>query len=703
MRIPEDRISQFYENAIELLTEFSRFVAGKLLEENGYSNSEKIEAAKFCVLSHLHKFKTAYKRQKFVESFPSYVKPREIAIGTHFEMKRLKNQNISIPKLLQSRGYYIPITETVRVLFDNQHFRDVYMQFNSSNSIEREHMCAEGVYCGFCCGKTFKGNALYQEHPNSLQIRIGTDDFGVSNPLGPKATVHKLTAVYFTIQNFPTELLSKIENIHVVALIHADDLKTKETDFNDIWRLVVRDIGYLEEFGVKIGENNIIKGTLSHFNSDNLGLNTSLGLAEGFQANNYCRICKLFKSECQIRCREDISEYRTLQDYSKHLEIIGNSTKVNLSDSCGVKRYCVLNDLAYFNMFNNASVDIMHDLNEGAILFVLHNFFTLITTSKLLTEKSLVQKIQYYDYGVLNSKITPAVVMLSKPNLNQTAAQVMCLFRHIPFILFELRNNIALKDGWRCIQSLLKIVQIAYSMRITEKNVIELEDQVALHLDLIQKTFKVNLIPKHHFMTHYGTIIRMMGPLIFLSMMRFEAMHQRLKRLIETSRNFMNITKTITKKYQAQSVLNVNWFTSDTQCGSKTPFARIASTCDEAELTFISKYFPSQNDLFVVKWFSINSFTYRKDLFVIFEKKIYQIQNLYVYENEMYIACTEWFYSSFDDFLNSLQVIKSDVNEKTMIKVANLKHKQSFEYKKVDSEFYIIAETLIVDEIMCQS
>ncbi len=60
-----------------------------------------------------------------------------------------------------------------------------------------------------------------------------------------------------------------------------------------------------------------------------------------------------------------------------------------------------------------------------------------------------------------------------------------------------------------------------------------------------------NLIPKHHFMMHYPSQIEKVGPLGNLWCMHFEARHQYLKKkLIINTRNFKNVTQTLTERHQ---------------------------------------------------------------------------------------------------------------------------------------------------------
>lgn len=112
-----------------------------------------------------------------------------------------------------------------------------YISYNINKNSPGGHICEEGVYRGFCCGSTFKNNNLFRERPESLQIQISSDDFTVTNPLQPRATIYKMCPIYFSIKNISSKFLSKLDNIFLVALCFSDDLKTKETDFNDIWKL----------------------------------------------------------------------------------------------------------------------------------------------------------------------------------------------------------------------------------------------------------------------------------------------------------------------------------------------------------------------------------------------------------------------------------------------------------------------------------
>ena len=52
---------------------------------------------------------------------------------------------------------------------------------------------------------------------------------------------------------------------------------------------------------------------------DNLGFNSVCGFVESFEANMYCRICKMSSKECARACVEDKSKLRDEENYEKDL------------------------------------------------------------------------------------------------------------------------------------------------------------------------------------------------------------------------------------------------------------------------------------------------------------------------------------------------------------------------------------------------
>lgn len=195
-----------------------------------------------------------------------------------------------------------------------------------------------------------------------------------------------------------------------------------------IWEMVASEIKYLEEIGVKLVNGHILKGTLVDLSGDNLGMNTSLCMTECFRLRYYCRICTRSSDECLRATTDDLSKYRDIDHYEEMLQIISDSEKVDLKQTFGIKRYCMLNDLKHFHIFKNYNVDIMHDLCEGVVSFLLNNVFLHLLSKKVLKENDLKDLIKFYQYPKKFRRDKPSILNLTRSSLGQNATQMKCLF-----------------------------------------------------------------------------------------------------------------------------------------------------------------------------------------------------------------------------------------------------------------------------------
>lgn len=525
-----------------------------------------IDASNDFICSKLDEYSTTYKRTEKYKNNVQFVSPVELSLGVKWEKVRDDKLKISVSKLTPCKFQYISIIETLNALFKRNDFREAYIKYNFDKQTKDRHVCISETYKDFCCGKVFAQNEFFTLHPTAIRIQIANDDFETGNALGSKGTIHKLSAFYFTIENIPPIFRSKLKNIFLLCLCYSDDLKTKYTDINDIWRLVQRDINHLETYGVDIAGVGNVKGTLTHVLFDNLGANQALGFVTSFNSTYFCRICEMSKSECKITSCEDSSKIRKIDEYNRVIKHIENCIDVDFKESKGIKMKCILNDLQYFHTLTNWSVDIMHDLNEGIVPFAGKELFLKLIELNLYSVERLNDWVMHFDYGLLNQRNHPSCISLEKTHLHQNASQNKCLLQHIPFIFWKHRNIAELKDLWNCIGSLLRIFVICYSTEITKKNVEFLRKEIENHLNILIK-LKRQLIPKHHFLVHYPRIIEEMGPLIILCMIRFEGKHKILKSFLSNTSNWKNITHTIATKHQQYLALVDQSFTIQIECG----------------------------------------------------------------------------------------------------------------------------------------
>lgn len=680
--------NHIYDICKELVENSFSFASELIHDENDMDLNFALRTACNDICTSLSKSSSSYKREKLCEKSMQYVAPISKSIGTRWEMQSVPNSPTKYPHRVQNKIEYISIIDTIRKLFLRDDFRTEYFQHNMEKEKHGGHICQDGIYRDFCCGQLYHNIDLFQQYPESIQIQISSDDFETAIAVQSRATIYKVTPVYFRILNMPLKFKSKTDNIFLIALCFTDDLKSHETDFNDIWRLIVNDIKYLETIGIDVSDELNIKGTLVSCVFDNLGARTALGFVESFNTSFYCYICEMPRNECQSSTKANPSYERNMEKYNKHLNIIAESAEVDYSKTKGVKRYCALNDLNYFHIHKNSTLDIMHDCPEGAIMFVLKALFEFLFKHKIIKLEKLQNLIKYFNFGILSPSSHPSILLISKDNLNQNASQALCLFENIPFILWKYQNNEKMKEVWPCIESLMSIVQCVYSYEISENDLTDLENDVRTHLQYFQSSFNKTLKPKQHNLLHYPNIIRKMGPLIHNCMMRYEAKHKEMKGYVNA--NFKNLTKSLAKKHQQQQMRKTDTFKDNISHGVLT---EVKNVC-EVERVIIQNHFNGNPEIKITKWLEYHSFRFQAGLFVLVDSKFFEIVQIISIDCDFQFLCSEYDFHEHHKFSNSIKIEKTEPIRHQIIPFQRICSQKAFEAKKMSSEVYVKAATL---------
>lgn len=685
--ISESAMNTVFKANEGLVKKIKEFFDTMMKQNTSDSPSHILEQCTDFVCSKLSKA-TNFLRKRDLESNELYVKPKEYALGTRWEMKKVKLRRkkfIKIPRLIQCTFQYVSIVETVQSLFKSKEFKQLYLQYNSTPN----HACAEGTYFDFCCGATFQNNIFFKQNSLCLRLQLYVDDFEISNPLSSKSGVHKICAVYFRITNMPIEYSSKLRNIYLVCLCNANDLRTKFTDINNIWRLIFNDCRYLETVGVDIGDGVIIKGALTTFSSDNLGANVGLGFTGSFSASHYCRDCEMPKENCQVKTKIDPRMIRTIESYEKQLNIIDNSVKVDYVETKGVKHHCILNELDNFHCIENPTRDIFHDLNEGNVVLVLKRFFEYCFSIKLFTPEELNYMVQFYDYGWLKRRNVPSGIELEKRSLGQNGSQALCLFQNLPFILYKYKDHPKLQKGWECMISLQQIITILYSNEISENEVDELDMLSTTHLEQRKDCYEQPLTPKEHFLLHYSRTIRLVGPVALLNTARYEAKHQPIKKNGARTKNYRNINKTLAFKHQKQMCFEGFGYKDDIETTKLYPAS--PTIRNELMSQFVELQIGTESIL-EVNWLRYNNYEFKKELIFCFGSRLYQIKSILSVDQKYYLLATEFSVLGFDTFLNSYK-IEAETNS-IVVELNQLKHKKTYEINRIGSSCFVFADTL---------
>lgn len=395
-------------------------------------------------------------------------------------------------------------------------------------------------------------------------------------------------------------------------------------------------------------------------------------------------MCEMNKDECRKSTTDDAKFYRTKEGYAKSIQSIEHMVpdSVDLKETRGIKRYCVLNKLKYFHILDNYNVDIMHDLLEGAVPFLLTQVFLYCFKESIFSENRLKNLLFFFDYGKLNTKNIPPTINLNKKNLGQNASQIKCLIQNLPLILHDYQDNEKLKRIWPSIFTMLKILQIVYSSSLTKNDLNELRKYVSMHLKLLIDLFEVNLIPKHHMMTHYHFVIEMVGPLVHLSTLRYETKHREFTRYSHQSNNYINVSKSLSNKYQKSAALK-DPYKNVINHPTMKPFKFELIDFDLSE----SPSLDITTSLFEVSWLRINSYYYAKGLVLKSNIFFFEIKKILLQGSEYYFVCSPFKFESYDSFSNCIEIKKAECNFEQILQYSNLLNKKSHDQKKSKKKF----------------
>lgn len=397
------------------------------------------------------------------------------------------------------------------------------------------------------------------------------------------------------------------------------------------------------------------------------------------------------KSECQRSTSEDLNQYRTEKSYADIMKQIEEACSVELKDTKGLKFYCHLNNLKFFSIIDNNNVDIMHDLYEGGtVSFLIQNLLEKCIEAVVFTLDDITALMHYFDYGRLNRDNIPTTLALGSKSLGQNASQMRCLMLHIPFILHDFKDNEYLLELWECVKTMLKIITFVHSDDLLKEDLDNLKAVITDHLESVLFFFGKNLLPKHHFMTHYATMIRRIGPIVLKSCMKYEMKHKEFTDQVRKTNNYLNIGNSIGKKHQQLCTTKTNY--CDSVNHAKLKAFVLSNFCDSS---FVRQFYQNATeDVFITERAQVNCDVYLKNLFLIHENRLFEIQDIFKVKEDFHYLCYQFEISGFDSFLNSVEIKYIQPTIRKLIKHSELKITKSFETKRINEFVYIIVDTV---------
>lgn len=214
-----------------------------------------------------------------------------------------------------------------------------------------------------------------------------------------------------------------------------------------------------------------------------------------------------------------------------------------------------------------------------------------------------------------------------------------------------------------------------------------LEKLIKEHHTNFQYEFNYHITPKLHFMIHYPTVIKRMGPLTNLWCMRYEGKHAVLKALIHKFKNFKNVAKTLAKKVQQMTVFEVDSYKTNMKIGPSKHQQLKSYAYGNLILREVDEFLP-ETSLLIPNWLKYG-YKYTRELVVctgmtsndlpIFEKII----DIFIIENVPFFITDKYSTAEYVSRLNAFKVM--NLNENNVVNLKLLMYKEPFNFHQTCS------------------
>jgi len=369
------------------------------------------------------------------------------------------------------------------------------------------------------------------------------DDFEPNNPLGSKSGIYKIGAVYVSIASIPVQYISSLDNIFLTQLCFSADrmqYKNKSTFYK-----IIQQLKNLETEGITIttssGKDVQVYFTLLLILGDNAGLNSILGFEESFQSNYFCRFCRSHKNDTKCQIEENEENLRNIENY------VNDSSSL----SHGIKEECIWHELPNFHITKNVYCDLMHDVLEEILRYDMAEIINCLIKKKYFSLQQLNERIKYFKFlevGTGNPIPSIKPEYLKKRSIIMSASEMLALMIYFPILVGDLVPST--EAIWDFYIVLYKMFDILISRTISESSISYLKILIAEHHQLYCQLFQQTLKPKFHILLHYPRILKKVGPVRHIWLMRYEAFHKQLKDTSTISHSRVNLLLTLCIKQQ---------------------------------------------------------------------------------------------------------------------------------------------------------
>lgn len=457
------------------------------------------------------------------------------------------------------------------------------------------------------------------DHAIDLPLIFYIDEFEPCNPIGSRKKTHKLSGIYYSIAALPPRVRSKLKSIFLYGLAHHSYVTTY--GYEPILRNALDDLQSMfhEPFEVstKGGKKLHYRVYLKMLAADNLSAHDIMGFQKSFRSGKVSRHCLVDYTELRTSFDCVLCPLRSEEQYMKDLAVLNQND--NVTNSNGITGNCVFSEIPYVKITQLFPPDLMHDFHEGVVpTIICISILNLIAKSTLRLD-AINDAVQQFSYGKcdVKNRYGPILVLKSLKNhsIPGTASEKLCLLRMLPIILAQRFADINLNAilGFRLLLKCLEISDIVLAPVIKREWLAYLHSVIVEHHELVKKIDPTALRPKFHFLAHYPQLINMFGPPRHYYTMRFESVHQYFKRLTKRTGNFINLTQTLSNRYQNLKALQLSksrYFIEDSiQNGNTETFSFLSHETAALLLMHTTEILPEEH-IYVATSIELNGTIY---------------------------------------------------------------------------------------------
>ena len=424
--------------------------------------------------------------------------------------------------LTEEEFYYIPLIKTLQAQLLSKNIINMILDGPQLSQVAN-------TFEDFPDGSFVQEHELFSCDDSALRLLFYYDDVNINNPLTNK--LHKLSFFYYQLANIKPIYRSKLKSVHLLAICKTSYMK--KYGINAIFSPIVEDLKILANghpFQIYGGVLRL-RGSLLALLADIPACQLCGGFKEGVGgAFRKCRVCHATFERIQELFIEEDFNLRTKEDHALHVELVENAPtnflKEFYSKKCGVTFRSKLMEAPFFDVTQQLPMDIMHVFLEGVLAYEIKYLLRHCIDERYFSLATLNKDIEKFPLGYAHKKDRPIVIKdtdlqrESATNLGQTASKMWLLASILPMILAKYVDKNS--TPWQCLSSLLEIMGMAFSEKISTESVMYLKTAIKEHLSLFKNEYGARLIPKQHYLVHLPSQVLKFGPLIRTWCMRHE-------------------------------------------------------------------------------------------------------------------------------------------------------------------------------------